>query len=310
MVQSIEVIAPATVANVGAGFDMMGFAVNHLGDKMILRLNSSDKITISKIEGDDGLISRIPEKNTAGVALIHFMNYLGIKQGVDLEIYKISPIGSGLGSSASSATAAVYGLNELLNKPIKNKQELIPFALEGERLASGGIHADNIAPAMLGGMLLIREVEPLDLIQLPVPAELRTVLIHPNLQILTKDARNLIPKNIAINETVSQMANVGGFIMGLVNNDFALMGRSFKDYLAEPFRAPLITGYHNVKQAALRLGAIGCSISGSGPTVFAFCKNEKEASAIAEVMLESFKSHGVAAQSYISSINNVGTHAA
>ncbi len=302
-------MSPATVANVGSGFDMMGFAVDGLGDRMILRTNHSESVTISLITGDGGKISRLADNNTAGVAILHFMKYLEIRKGVDLEIHKLSPVGSGLGSSASSAAAAVYGLNELLGRPVLNPSELIPFALEGEKLASGGIHADNIAPAMLGGMLVVRSVEPLDLVQIPVPLTLRTVLIHPDLQILTKTARNLIPLSVSLHDTVAQMANVAGFIMGMVKNDMALLGRSFDDLLAEPYRAPLIKGYAQVKKAALDQGAIGCSISGSGPTVFAFASSDEDAKRIAAAMVAAFLKNGVSSTSYISGINHRGTYA-
>lgn len=309
MVSSVEVFSPATVANVGSGFDIMGFAVDGLGDRMVLRTNHSESITISMITGDGGKISRLAENNTAGVALLHFMEHLGIRQGVDLEIHKLSPVGSGLGSSASSAAAAVFGLNQLLGNPVADICGLIPFALEGEKLASGGIHADNIAPAMLGGLLVIRSVEPLDIIRLPVPAALRTVLIHPDLEILTKAARNLIPLSVPLHDTIAQMANVAGFIMGMVNNDMDLLGRSFDDLLAEPYRAPLIKGYARVKQVALDLGAIGCSISGSGPTVFAFASSDEDARRIASGMVAAFLENGVNATSYISGINHRGTYA-
>ena len=308
MVRSVEVFAPATVANVGAGFDMMGFAVDGLGDRLVLRTNDSDKITISLITGDQGKISRVPEENTAGVALLDFMNHLDIRQGLDLEIHKSSPIGSGLGSSASSAVAAVFGLNELLGNPVKARCGLIPFALQGEKLASGGIHADNIAPSMLGGLLIIRSVEPLDLVPVPVPVQLCAVLIHPELQILTKEARNLVPKMVPLHDTISQMASVAGFIMAMVNNDMNLLSRSFHDLLAEPYRAPLIRGYAAVKKAALDEGAIGCSISGSGPTVFAFAADLEKAALVGAAMVSAFASAGVAARAFLSPINQTGTY--
>lgn len=308
MVKSVAVFSPATVANVGAGFDMMGFAIDGLGDRMILRTNASEKISIKLITGDFGKISRIPAENTAGVALIHFMKYLDIRQGVELEIHKLSPVGSGMGSSASSAAAAVFGLNELLGNPVGDKLGLIPFALEGEKLASGCIHADNIAPAMLGGMLVVRSANPVDLIEIPVPDELCTVLVHPDLEILTKTARNLVPSQVSLNDTITQMANVAGFIMAMVNNDMLLLSRSFQDLLAEPYRAPLITGYSQVKQAALDNGAIGCSISGSGPTVFAFVTGIQRAEKIAAAMVLAFCKAGVTAHSYLSPINRTGTY--
>ena len=308
MVKSVAVFSPATVANVGAGFDIMGFAVDGLGDRMILRTNASEEISISLITGDDGKISRIPAENTAGVALIHFMKHLDIRQGVELEIHKLSPVGSGLGSSASSAAAAVFGLNELLGNPVSDKLGLIPFALEGEKLASGGIHADNIAPAMLGGMLVVRSASPLDVINIPVPSQLFTVLVHPDLEILTKAARNLVPRQVSLKDTISQMANVAGFIMAMVNNDMPLLTRSFQDLLAEPYRAPLITGYQKVKQAALDNGAIGCSISGSGPTVFAFTTGIENAEKIAAAMVLAFFNAGVKAHSFLSPINPTGTY--
>jgi len=307
MVSTVRVHAPASVANVGCGFDMMGFAVDGLGDNMILRSNTSEKITISRITGDQGKISQDPMENCAGVAIKRMLESLGEARGVDLEIHKLTPVGSGLGSSASSTTAAVVGLNELLGRPFSRREDLIPFALEGERLASGGLHADNVAPCLLGGMLVIRSIEPLDLVPIPVPPWLLTVLVHPALEVLTKDARAMLRTEIPMADTIAQMANVAAFVMSMVNQDTDLMKRSFEDRIAEPYRAALIPGYYEVKAAALANGAIACSISGSGPTVFAFVNNPETAYVVSRAMQNAFASIDVCSRSVISAVCLKGT---
>jgi len=306
MGKTIEVLSPGSVANVGCGFDMMGFAVNGLGDHLVLTENHTDTLVIKPIKGYANSIPLDPEKNTAGVALMAMCKTLNISPGFNMEIEKKSPVGSGLGSSASSTTAAVFALNELLGRPFSSKMDLLPFALKGESLASGSYHADNVAPSLLGGFLAIRSLDPVDLIEIPIPQGLKVVLIHPHLEVLTKTARSLIPKTVPLKEVTAQMGNLAAFIMGMVNGDNALLKRSFVDYLAVPYRAHLIPGFYEVKKAAEDQGAIGCSISGSGPTVFALLDKNQDSNKIAEAMVNEFKKIGIGTDCFFSEFNRDG----
>jgi len=302
----ISVQSPGSVANVGCGFDMMGFAVDGLGDRLRIQENLHGYIRIKPIQGYGHSIPCDPEKNTAGVAILEMCQKLSIKPGFDLEIEKLSPVGSGLGSSASSTTAAVFALNELLGNPYKDKMALLPFALKGESLASGSYHADNVAPSLLGGFLAIRSLSPIDLVPIPIPSFLKVLLIHPHLEVLTKTARGLVPQMVSMNEVTAQMGNVSAFIMAMVNGDRALLSRSFGDYLAEPYRAPLIPGYFEVKEMALKMGALGCSISGSGPTVFAILDQETDEEEMAHGMQEAFQRKGIGSDCFFSGFNKEG----
>jgi homoserine kinase len=231
---------------------------------------------------------------------------LGIEPGFDLEIEKLSPVGSGLGSSASSTTAAVFALNEILGRPYSSKMDLLNFALKGESLASGSYHADNVAPSLLGGFIAIRSLDPVDLIPIPVPDTFKVILIHPHLEVLTKTARALIPQMIPLNKVTAQMGNLAGFIMGMVSSNTELLKRSFTDYLAVPFRAHLIPAYYEVENIALEMGALGCSISGSGPTVFALLDQTGDSEKIAAAMIAEFSRNGINTDCFYSGFNREG----
>ena len=306
MNNEIHVFAPATVANVACGFDTLGFAIHRPGDDIIARFSHRPGLTIAKISGDEGKLPYEIEKNTAGVAARALMEELGVKQGIVLEIHKGIPIGSGMGSSACSAVGAALAVNELMGRPLE-KKELLPFALQGEAIASGGaIHADNVGPCLLGGMVLIRSNKELDTVNIPVPKNLYASVALPDLQILTAEARNILRNDIPMHDAVTQWGNLGGIIAGLMKEDYGLIGRSLHDVIAEPYRAKLIPGFFQAKEAALKAGALGCSISGAGPAVFALSEGDDTAFKVGIAMQYAFKHQGLDCERFISSINTQG----
>jgi homoserine kinase len=305
MKESIKVFAPATVANVSCGFDVLGFAVENPGDEVILKLKSAPGIKISKITGDEGRLSKDPEKNTAGVSVQKFLSHIGSKQGIEISLNKKMPLGSGLGSSAASAVAGVFAINQLMGTPM-SQEDLLPFAMEGERLACGSAHADNVAPSLMGGFVLIRSYDPLDIIKIPTPKNLFCTIIHPQVEVQTKDARDILRKKILLKDAVIQWGNVGGLIAGLMKSDYDLIGRSMQDVIVEPIRSILIPGFDEVKESAKQAGALGCGISGSGPSIFALSKDEKTARKVGENMQLVFNKLKIGSEVYVSKINNSG----
>lgn len=303
--KQIKVFAPATVANVGPGYDILGFAVNHPGDTVELTLNDSGLVTIKEITGDQGKLPREAERNTASAGIMALLNHLGRKEGFDLSLHKNMPLGSGMGSSAASAVAAVFAANELLGAPL-TRQELLPFVMESERVACGSAHADNVAPALLGGFVLVRSYDPLDVIKLPTPDNLFCALIHPEIEIRTADARRVLRRDIALTTVVGQTGNVAGLVSALYRNDLELLSRSLTDLIVEPERSVLIPGFNQVKNAALAAGALGCSISGSGPSMFALCNGQDSANKVALAMQSKFNAINIEADSFVSSVNAVG----
>jgi homoserine kinase len=303
--ESIRIFAPATVANVSCGFDILGFALNSPGDEIFLQKSSSGEVRIVEITGDEGKLPLDPEKNSASAVISNCLQHLGLNLGIDVHLHKKMPLGSGLGSSAASSVAAAFGINVLLGEPLKPK-EVLRFAMSGEKVACGSEHADNVAPALLGGFVLIRSYEPLDVIKLPAPSELYTSVIHPQIEIKTKDARDILKKEIQLKNAIKQWGNVGGLISGLYESDYDLIGRSMEDHIIEPIRSILIPGYPEVKKAALDAGVLGCGISGSGPSVFALSKGLQIAEAAAEKMVHEFKIIGIESDIYVSKVNNEG----
>ena len=303
--KSIKVVVPATVSNVGPGFDIMGFAINTPVEEMILRLTDKPGIKISKITGDKNGLPLDIKKNTATVALMHMISKLDNKIGVELEIRKKMISGSGLGSSAASAVAAPFALNELLGRPF-TKHELLEFALLGEEIASGCIHADNVAPCLFGGFILIRGYNPTDIIQLSSPKKLFCTILHPQFEIKTSEARKLIKKNFLLKDVITQTGNAAGLVTGILKSDYDLIKRSLNDLIAEPARATLIPGFYEIKNAALENGSIGCSISGSGPAIFAFSTSEKNGIKIGKAMKKISSKYVKENIVHVSSINTVG----
>jgi homoserine kinase len=302
---SVTAFAPATVSNVACGFDVLGFALHEPGDEDTARLIPAG-VHIEEISGDNGRLPREAAQNTAGVAVLALLTQLGYRGGIALRIKKGLPLASGLGGSAASAAAAVVAVDALIgaSTPVET---LIACALEGERLGAGSAHADNIAPAICGGFVLVRRVNPPDVVRLPVPAGLTAVVVHPDLEIETAKARALVGDTVALRDAVNQWANLGALVHGLHTGDFALIGRSLEDTIAEPRRAPLVPGLGLIKRAAAEAGALGSSLSGSGPSLFALCASADIAARVAEAMTEAVRIHiGGDSQTYVSAIGHQG----
>ena len=244
---------------------MMGFALEAPGDEMIVRRNGTDKLVL--INKTDYELPLDPEKNVAAVAATSMLHALGSYEGFDLVFTKKIPPGSGVGSSAASCVAAVMGINELMGSPY-DTEALIPFAMEGEKVASGSIHADNIAPALLGGITLIRSYDPLDIKHIQYPDDLWCAVVHPRLEILTEESRKLIPKTIPLETALIQAGNLAGLVAGLSSADYALISRSVTDVFAEPYRKGQLPDFELLKESALKSGSVGTGLSGSGPSVF------------------------------------------
>ncbi|MBN1348572.1 homoserine kinase [candidate division KSB1 bacterium] len=305
MKNQIRVYAPATVANVACGFDILGFAVAAPGDEVVLRKRNQPGIVITKITGEQGQLPIEPEKNTAGVSVLQLLQHLGEQQGFEIELHKKMPLGSGLGSSAASSVASVFAANELLGNPL-SREALLPFALEGERVACGAAHADNAAPALYGGFVLIRSYDPLDVIRIPTPKTLHCTLIHPHIEVRTEDARKILKKEILFKDAIVQWGNIAGLIAGLMLPDYELIRRSLQDVIIEPVRSILIPHFQETKQAALESGALGCSISGSGPSMFALSLSLRTAQKVGDAMQKCLENIEIESDVYISKINQEG----
>lgn len=303
--KKIRVFAPATVANLACGFDVMGLAIHEPGDEVTITLNDTGVLRILKISGDQGKLTLDPKKNTVTVSILNMLKHLGETVGADISLRKKMPLGSGLGSSAASSVAGVFAMNELLGRPF-SKKDLVPFAMEGERIACGSAHADNVAPCMLGGIILIRSYDPLELISLPVPKDLYLVVIHPQVELMTRDARAVLPKKIDLKTGIKQWANTAALVSGLYSSDYALIGRSVVDYIAEPARAGLLPHFSELKELLSSSGALACSISGSGPSVFAMCEKEKNALAIKSIMKKFYSGKNIGSETYVSKVNTYG----
>jgi len=301
--EELRIFAPATVANLSCGFDVLGVCLDNVGDEMSIRKNDLNQIRITKITGQE--LPFETDKNVAGVAVKALLEKLGTNQGFDIEIYKKIKAGSGIGSSAASSAGAVFAINKLLDEPFTLK-ELIPFAMEGERLASGNAHADNVAPALLGGFCLIKSYTPLEILELPCPPELRMVVLHPLIEVKTKDSRALIKLNVSMQKAVSQWGNLGAFVSALYTEDYGLLGRSLKDEIIEPVRSILIPFFDDLKEIAIENGALGFGISGSGPSVYAMCKGQKSANKVKEAMQLFYQEKGIDFDLHLSKINTDG----
>jgi len=298
--------APATVANVGCGYDVLGFAIHGLGDVVTVSFSEKPGVTIKSITGDDGRLPLDAEKNTAGLAAIAFLKKADKTEiGIELEIEKKMPLGSGLGSSAASSVASVVALNELLGNPFK-KNELLPLSVEGELAASGSPHADNAAAALFGGFILVKNHQPPDVISLHTPEKLHCTIIHPNIEIQTKNSRLILKKQVPLEKAVKQWGNVGSLIVGLYTDDYDLIGRSLHDEIIEPVRSLLIPGFKQMKAAALEAGALGCSISGSGPSLFALSTSENRARKIGKEMGRVLEEIDLKYTVHVSKINTEG----
>lgn len=302
---SIRVFAPASVSNVGPGFDIMGFAVKFPGDEIIIRKRNDRKLRITKITGVKTKLPVNISQNTAGVAIKAMLKELQVNVGLDIEIHKKMEVGSGIGSSAASAVGAVFAANKLLSLK-QSKNQLLNFALAGESIASGAIHADNVAPALFGGFILIRSYNPIDIIRIPTPINLYCSIVFPQIQIKTIEARRILPAEVNLKTACNQAGNAAGLIAGLITSDFNLIARSLVDHIAEPRRALLIPFYDQIRKAAFEAGAINCNVTGSGPSMFAFSDSQNKAIKIARSMEASVKQTNTKCVSYVSKINNIG----
>ena len=299
----IKVFCPATVANVSCGFDVLGVALDSVGDEMVVRKVTQKGIKITKLTGQD--LPKETLNNVAGVAGNAFLLASDYDGGFEIEIDKKIKPGSGIGSSAASSAGAVWAMNHLLGNPF-SKTELVKFAMEGERLASDVAHADNVAPALFGGFTLVRSYSPLDVIDIPAPSELYVTIIHPQIEIKTSDSRKVLKTTISMETGIKQWGNVGGLIAGLFKKDYDLIGRSLEDHIVEPIRSILIPGFDEVKKVSLEAGALGSGISGSGPSIFAFSKGEETAVKVGEAMKTVYDKIGIDYEIHVSKINMEG----
>jgi homoserine kinase len=300
----ITAFAPATVANLGPGLDVLGLALAAPGDRVTARRSERPGVTIASIDGDGGALPIDVARNTAGIAAAATLAKAGVDLGVSLTLRKGMPIGSGLGSSAASAAAAAYAVNLLVGSPLR-KIELVGPCLTAEAAVSGR-HADNVAAALLGGLILVRSIEPLDLVRLPVPEGLVVAVVTPRMELSTRTARAALPRDVPLSALVRNTASLGGLVSACYSGDLALLGRSMADAVATPARAPLIPGCERVIEAALDAGALGSSISGAGPSIFALCRSPRSAGEVAAAMVGAFSEAGLAAESVVSAADCPG----
>ena len=304
MLTDVTAFAPATVANVGIGFDILGHTVEAVGDRVRCRRIAEPKVRIRSVTGVAGELPVEPKHNTAGRALEALHSFLKLDFGFEIDIDKGIPLASGMGGSAASAVAAVVAANALLEQPVPRLQ-LLKFAMEGEIVASGSAHLDNIAPCLFGGLVLTVGIDHPRVKQIPVPSSVRCVLAHPHMFLGTREARAMLKTDVTRSDFVWQTANLAGFISGCYSNDLEMIRDSFNDVIIEPQRHSLIPGFKDVQRGAMSAGALGCSISGAGPTVFAWSEFQ-HAEAVRGAMVAAFRRHQLAADSWISALDNYG----
>ncbi|GAC1439145.1 MAG: homoserine kinase [Sediminibacterium sp.] len=300
--QVIKIHAPATVANMVCGFDVLGFAVHDPYDEMEIRFTDVPGITI--LNKDNYHLPTEPDKNVAGAALLAMLEEIEEETGFELSICKHIKPGSGVGSSAASAAGAVVAANRLLNDRF-SKEDLVRFAMNGEKVASGVKHADNIAPCIYGGVTLIRSIFPLDITPLDAPS-LYVTIVHPQIEVRTSDARSILKQKVLLKDAIRQWGNIAGLVAGLLKSDYELIGRSLEDVLIEPVRSILIPGFDTIKQQSKEAGALGGGISGSGPSIFMLSKDEPTAKAVEQQMQEVYTKLSLEHHTYVTTINNEG----
>lgn len=301
--KSIKIFSPATVANLSCGFDVLGLCLDSIGDEMLIRKIPKKGIIISKIDGYD--LPYKATKNAAGASALALLKKIDLDYGFDIQITKKIKPGSGIGSSASSSAGSVWAINELLGKPFSNT-ELIEFAREGERVACGSPIADNVSPAILGGFTLVKSTNPLEVLSLPTPDDLYVVILHPQIEIKTEEARAILPEHIPLKLAVKQWANVGALVSSLYTSDYELLSKSLIDAVVEPFRSKLIPFFDELKEIALKNNALGFGISGSGPSVFSLCKGIGNAEKVSKYLNKFYKSTKIDFNIHISKINTDG----
>ncbi len=300
--------APGSVSNVGCGFDVLGFAVDGPGDLVVARRQAGRGVRIRRIEGDGGVLPRAAECNTASVAAAAVLSASGrLEVGVELEIFKQMPLSSGLGSSAASAVAAALATSRLLGLD-DDREMLLRAALEGEQVASGGLHPDNVAPSLYGGFVLARGVDPPQVTELPVPAGLTCALVRAHVEVATRESRALLGDSVRLRDAVRQWGNLGGLVAALYRGDFELLSSCLHDTIAEPLRGPGVAGFAAAKTAAIEAGALGCSLSGSGPSVFALCRTPAEAETVSLAMATAVETQGLPCDRLVSPVGARGAH--
>ena len=299
---TISIKSPATIANLVCGFDILGLALEEPYD--IMTLENTDQPGLEIVHLDDHGLPTVPEQNVSGAALLAMMEEMNEVPKWKLTIDKRIKPGSGLGSSAASAAGAVFAANKLLGSPFGN-EDLIRFAMFGEKVASGVKHADNITPCLLGGVTLIRSIHPLDIINLSAP-ELFITVVHPQIEVRTADARQILKKEVPLKQAIKQWGNIAGLVAGLMQGDHALIGRSLEDVIIEPVRSILIPGFEETKRRSLEAGALGGGISGSGPSIFMLSKDEKTAAAVEQEMKIVYSAIGIEYKTYLTKLNMKG----
>ncbi len=296
--------APASVGNVAIGFDILGFAVDALGDRVTVSRRAAPGVEITRVHGIAGELPTDPQRNTAGQALLALAEALKPPFGFSMEIDKGIPLGSGLGGSAASAVGAVVAANALLPQPC-SKLELLKFAMQGEAVASGSLHVDNIAPSLFGGLVLTVGIDHPRVKQIPIPPGVRAVILHPHMFLSTRQARAILKRTVDLSDFVWQTANLAGFISGCYTNDLDMIRASLEDVVIEPQRQALIPGFHDVRRAAMEAGALGCSISGAGPTMFAWAR-ESDAPAVRDAMRNQFQQRSIEVDQWIVEVESDG----
>jgi homoserine kinase len=303
--QSVTVFSPATVANVGCGFDVFAFALDQPGDEVSLSITSKPGVVISEITGSAGLPYDI-KKNTVGVAVLAMLDYLSLDIGISISLHKKMPIKSGLGSSAASAVGGVFALNYLLQKDLPNDL-LLNFAIEGEKISSGdNVHLDNTAACLYGGFVLVRSKNPVDIVSIPVPDKLHCVILHPKIEVNTLESRKLLPEMVSLSDATKQWGNTAAVIAALYESDFELLQKSIYDPIVETKRSKNIPYFKEVKDIALNAGSIGFGISGSGPAVFALAESKESSTHISEEISRYYHSSQTPFEIYVSKINKSG----
>lgn len=306
MAEHVTVFTPGSIGNVGPGLDILGLAVAGPGDTVRAEWGTSSGVTV--VESGHPDLPTDPARNTAAIAASAVMQRAGASRGIALRITKGLPLSGGQGGSAASAVAGACAANLLLEAGL-DTAALLACALEGEA-AVAGRHLDNLAPSLLGGLVLIRSLDPIDVVRLPVPEALRIVLVHPAMQLRTRDARAALPATVPRDIALQQAANVAAMVAGACLGDIELLGRAIEDRIAEPVRAPLLPGFAAARRAALDAGALGCSISGAGPTAFALVDSDATAAAVAEAMCAAYQAAGLAARALLTRTDLEGTRRA
>lgn len=300
--KKIKIQAPATIANLVCGFDVLGMCLSEPNDIMELKLLDEKKIILHST--NDYHLPEDPAQNTAGAPLIAMLEEWDHPAGFEVTITKYIKPGSGIGSSAASAAGAVVGANHLLGS-VFSKEDLVRFAMFGEKVASGVKHADNVSPCIYGGVTLIRSIFPLDIIRIPSPA-LHVIVVHPQIEIKTSDARQILRKEVLLKDAIRQWGNIGGLVAGFMKKDYELIGRSLEDVIIEPVRSMLIPGFDEVKRTCKEAGALGGGISGSGPSIFMLSKDQPTAIRVEQLMKETYDRIGLACNTYVTTVNQHG----